>query len=105
MSEATNQIRTEIRKRFVTEIKERFVKVALEPQVKQRHPIGPASAKGLGYDVAEVHALPAQVTESFCGVGNPLALGELHVGEALLDLGSGAGLDSSIAARTVGPTG
>jgi SAM-dependent methyltransferase len=97
MSAAADQIKSQI--------KERFVKVAIEPQAEQRHPTGPASAKRLGYDATEVEALPAQVTDSFAGVGNPLALGELHVGETLLDLGSGAGLDSIIAARRVGPTG
>lgn len=88
-----------------TQIKERFVKVALEPRAKQRHPIGPASAKRLGYDPAEIDALPAPITESFAGVGNPLALGDLRVGDTVLDLGCGAGMDSLIAARRVGPTG
>jgi arsenite methyltransferase len=97
MSEATDQIKTEI--------KERFVRVALEPQVKQRHPIGPASAKRLGYDAVEIDAMPAQLTESFCGVGNPLALGELRPGETVLDIGCGAGLDIILAARRVGPLG
>jgi ubiquinone/menaquinone biosynthesis C-methylase UbiE len=45
------------------------------------------------------------VTESFCGVGNPLGLGEVRPGQIVLDLGSGPGLDSLLAARRVGPTG
>jgi ubiquinone/menaquinone biosynthesis C-methylase UbiE len=45
------------------------------------------------------------VTESFCGIGNPLGLGAVGPGQAVLDLGSGAGLDSLFAARRVGPTG
>jgi ubiquinone/menaquinone biosynthesis C-methylase UbiE len=45
------------------------------------------------------------VTESFCGVGNPLGLGEVGPGQAVLDRGSGPGLDSLLAARLVGPTG
>ena len=45
------------------------------------------------------------MTESFCGVGNPLGLGEVRPGQTVLDLGSGAGLDSLLAARRVGPTG
>ena len=45
------------------------------------------------------------MTESFCGVGNPLGLGEVLSGRTVLDLGSGAGLDSLLAARRVGPTG
>ncbi len=38
-------------------------------------PVGPESAKKLGYDASEVDSLPLSVTESFCGVGNPFLLG------------------------------
>jgi arsenite methyltransferase len=87
------------------EIKQRFVKLALTPQEEQKFPVGPTSAKRLGYDAHEIDALPRSVTESFAGVGNPLALGELRVGQTVLDLGSGAGLDSILAARRVGTAG
>ena len=86
-------------------IEERFVKVALEPQEKQPFSIGPDSAKRLGYDAAEIDALPPTVTESFAGVGNPLGLGEITPGQTVLDLGSGAGMDSLLAARRVGRAG
>jgi arsenite methyltransferase len=39
------------------------------------------------------------------GCGVPTAVAELHEGETVLDLGSGAGADVLIAARRVGPTG
>ena len=97
MSESAEQIKTQI--------KHRFVKVALEPQAQQRHPTGLASARRLGYDAAAIDALPAQVTESFAGVGNPLGLGELRAGDTVLDLGCGAGMDSILAARRVEPSG
>jgi ubiquinone/menaquinone biosynthesis C-methylase UbiE len=64
-----------------------------------------AVAKKLGYDPEEIDALPAPVTESFCGVGSPLGLGEVLPGQTVLDLGSGAGMDSVLAARRVGPAG
>ena len=97
MIESSDQIKSQI--------KERFVKVALEPQAKQRHPTGPASAKKLGYDPTEIDGLPAVVTESFAGVGNPLGLGELRAGDTVLDIGCGAGMDSILAARKVGSSG
>jgi SAM-dependent methyltransferase len=97
MSESVGEIRAKV--------EERFVKVALDPQSPQRHPIGPVSAKRLGYDAAEIDALPPVVTESFAGVGNPLALGVIRAGDTVLDIGCGAGVDSILAARRVGPTG
>jgi arsenite methyltransferase len=88
-----------------TDIKQRFATVAVSPQQENKFPVGSASAKRLGYDAAEIDAMPASVTESFAGVGNPLALGALRDGDTVLDLGSGAGLDSILAARMVGPNG
>lgn len=86
-------------------VKQRFAKVARSPDQETMFPVGPASAKKLGYDPQEIDSLPCSATESFCGVGNPLGLGELRSGETVLDLGSGAGLDSLLAARRVGPSG
>lgn len=96
-----NPTRTELQ----ATVKERFAKVARSPDQEKRFPVGPASAKKLGYDPHEIDLLPHSVTESFCGVGNPLGLGELRAGQTVLELGSGPGLDSLLAARRVGPTG
>ena len=97
MKETPEQIKADIR--------QRFVKLALAPQEEQKFPVGPASAKQLGYDAHDIDNLPPSVTESFAGVGNPFALGELRAGQTVLDLGSGAGLDSILAARKVGSSG
>src|ERR1022692_2730116 len=86
-------------------VEQRFAKVAQSPDQEKKFPVGPASAKKLGYDPNEIDALPTSVTESFCGVGNPLSLGELRAGQTVLELGSGPGMDSLLAARRVGPTG
>jgi arsenite methyltransferase len=86
-------------------VKERFAAVAVSPGEEKKFPVGPASAKKLGYDPSEIDALPASVTESFCGVGNPLGLGEVLAGQTVLDMGSGPGMDSLLAAKRVGPSG
>ena len=86
-------------------VEQRFAQVARSPDKEQKFPVGPVSAKKLGYDPNEIDSLPTSVTESFCGVGNPFGLGEVRPGQTVLDQGSGAGLDGLLAARRVGPAG
>jgi SAM-dependent methyltransferase len=83
----------------------RFRRVATAPDQERKFPVGPASAKKLGYDLAEIDALPSTVTESFCGVGNPFLIGEPLPGQTVLDLGCGAAFDTLLAAHRVGASG
>lgn len=62
------------------------------------------AARQLGYSDAEIETLPADQVMTL-GCGNPVALATLRKGETVLDLGSGAGFDSLLAADRVGPTG
>ncbi|MCE5240709.1 methyltransferase domain-containing protein [bacterium] len=78
-------------------LQRRYAQMAEDERARQR-------ALHLGYDEAELRALPPAAVISF-GCGNPLALAELRPGEVVLDLGSGVGLDALLAARRVGPTG
>jgi arsenite methyltransferase len=57
------------------------------------------------YATNEVAGLPADAVAASLGCGNPTALAELHEGEAVLDLGSGGGIDVLLSAKRVGPTG
>jgi arsenite methyltransferase len=59
----------------------------------------------LGYDAAWLDGVPEDSVASFAGTGNPFSLGPLAPGERVVDVGCGAGIDSLIAARMVGPTG
>jgi len=86
-------------------VKDRFRRVATAPDQETKFPVGSESAKRLGYEPAEVDALPSSVTESFCGVGNPFSLGNPQPAQTVLDLGCGAGFDTLLTARRVGTTG
>jgi ubiquinone/menaquinone biosynthesis C-methylase UbiE len=59
----------------------------------------------LDYPEDVVSRLPDHVVESFAGVNNPFSMGSLSAGSTVLDLGSGAGFDSVLAALQVGPDG
>ena len=63
------------------------------------------AATMLGYDAAELAALPPEVTSSFAGVGNPHAVGPIPPGATVVDVGCGAGMDLLLAARRVGARG
>jgi len=58
----------------------------------------------LGYSADETGAVP-EGSNLGLGCGNPQAIAALRPGETVLDLGSGAGFDAFLAARSVGPTG
>jgi ubiquinone/menaquinone biosynthesis C-methylase UbiE len=59
----------------------------------------------LEYDPRWLAGIPEPSIESFAGTGNPFSLGDVRPGELVVDVGSGAGLDSLIAARMVAPAG
>jgi arsenite methyltransferase len=61
-------------------------------------------SKMLGYSEAEIAAV-GDGADLGLGCGNPTAIASLRPGETVLDLGSGGGFDSFLAARAVGPTG
>lgn len=86
------------------EIKKTYASVSDEPDKDFIFPTGRAWAEDLGYP-DELTNVPDTAVESFAGVANPWALGRLSPGERVLDLGSGAGTDSLIAAQMVGEQG
>jgi ubiquinone/menaquinone biosynthesis C-methylase UbiE len=57
------------------------------------------------YGEGETDGLPEEAVLASLGCGNPLAVGDLHEGERVLDLGSGGGIDVLLSARRVGPSG
>jgi SAM-dependent methyltransferase len=93
--------RDELRRR----ISEKYRDVALDPEMGFHFHTGAPLARMLGYPGEVVATLPAGTVDSFAGTGNPFLFGELTAGEAVVDIGCGAGFDTLIAARQVGPTG
>jgi SAM-dependent methyltransferase len=93
-------------RRLAEEVAGMYARVATDPSGEFHFHRGPDYAvHWLGYDAAELALLPALTTASFAGVANPIAIGPIHAGETVIDIGSGAGMDLMLAARRVGPRG
>ena len=86
------------------EIKKTYSSVSEQPEQDFIFPTGRAWAEDLGYP-DELALVPESAVESFAGVANPWQFGRLKTGEHVLDLGSGAGTDSLVAAQMVGEQG
>lgn len=86
-------------------VKEMYRRVAQEPRAEFHFATGRPLAEELGYAPEELDRIPAAALESFAGVGNPLELAEIAPGDVVLDLGSGSGTDTFIAALRAGPGG
>lgn len=87
------------------EIQKEYADVADDPGRGYHFHTGRPHALRLGYDETLVDSIPAAAVESFAGTGNPFSLGELGEGANVVDIGCGAGIDSLIAGRLVGPRG
>src|SRR5258708_514808 len=87
------------------QVRDKYREVAVDPGRTFHFHTGRPLATRLGYEDAAVDRLPDRAVESFAGVGNPFSLRRLSGGEHVVDVGSGAGFDSFIAAGQVGVTG
>jgi arsenite methyltransferase len=94
-------------------VREKYGQAALRAGVGESSCCGTAPASGDAcdpitsnlYDAAQMEQVPVQALQASLGCGNPTALAKLNVGEIVLDLGSGGGIDVLLSARRVGPAG
>jgi SAM-dependent methyltransferase len=87
------------------QVREKYRAVATDPAGPFHFHTGRDLARRLGYDAGAVAALPDRAVESFAGVANPFQLRRPAPGERVVDIGSGAGFDTFLAAQQVGPDG
>jgi SAM-dependent methyltransferase len=86
-------------------VEEMYTDVASRPGAVFHFPTGRLACLFVGYPANELDCLPPEATESFAGVGYPFAANVIRAGDTVLDIGSGSGTDTLIAAILTGPTG
>ncbi len=92
-------------------VKEKYAEAATKAAAGERGSCGPSGACDCDpvssnlYDASEIAALPEGALLASLSCGNPTALAQLSVGETVLDLGSGGGIDVLLSAKRVGSTG
>jgi ubiquinone/menaquinone biosynthesis C-methylase UbiE len=92
-------------KELESKVKAMYRSVAEDPHGKFHFEMGRAMAERLGYAPADLDKVPPEAIESFAGVGHYFHLADLKSGEIVVDLGSGSGMDTFIAALKVGSRG
>lgn len=86
-------------------IQEEYAEVAHDPDKGFHFHTGRHLAGLLEYKDEWLDGVPEENLASFAGVGKPFTFGALKAGERVIDIGSGAGLDSLIAGKMVGRAG
>ena len=92
-------------KELESKVKAMYRSVAENPHGDFHFEMGRAMAERLGYSPADLDRIPTEAIESFAGVGYYFHLADLKEGETVVDLGSGSGMDTFIAALKVGAGG
>jgi arsenite methyltransferase len=88
-----------------TKVQDMYREVAENPRGEFHFEMGRALAERLGYPSADLDRIPAEAIESFAGVGYFFNLAALKPGDCVVDLGSGSGMDTFLAALYVGSAG
>ena len=86
-------------------IRANYGKLAVDPESRFDFEKGVSFAIGLGYDKEKLDRYADVSARAFSGVGMPLSIRPLEVGQTIVDIGSGTGTDSLLAAAEVGAVG
>jgi arsenite methyltransferase len=86
--------------RLRAEVQTKYREVAEAPTAEYHFHTGRAHALRLGYAASPLDQLPDDACEAFAGMANPFHWGAPQPGERVVDLGSGGGMDSFLAAWT-----
>ena len=89
--------------KLVTAVREKYASVAVSELSSKNEGVR-AVAEAFGYSSDELASIPAEANMGL-SCGNPTAMASIKVGETVVDLGSGGGLDVFLAAEKVGPAG
>jgi arsenite methyltransferase len=100
--ETTTSVNTQ---ELENKVQEMYQLVAENPHGDFHFEMGRAMAERLGYATNDLDKVPSEAIDSFAGVGYYFHFAELQQGERVLDLGSGSGMDTFIAAQKVGQSG
>jgi SAM-dependent methyltransferase len=87
------------------QVKDMYERVAREPEGEFHFEMGRDLTERLGYPPEDLDRIPQEAIASFAGVGYYFHLADLEPGEKVVDLGSGSGTDTFVAALAVGPEG
>lgn len=108
MSDSTSQVadtQESLEAALKGEVLRMYQEVADNPDSEFHFFHGREAAQMFGYSPEWLDRAPPGAVASFAGVGNPHERSDVQPGETVLDLGSGAGLDSIIASWQAGPSG
>src|SRR3974390_2284798 len=87
------------------QVRDAYSAASENPRAPHAFPVGHAFAAGVGYPAEWLGRIPDESVDAFAGVSNVSVFADIREGNTVLDLGCGAGMDSFVAARRVGPEG
>jgi arsenite methyltransferase len=93
------------REKVIAAVRDMYTAVAITPERPFHFPVGREACLQVGYPTKLLENLPEAALQSFAGVACPFNAGVIRAGDTVLDIGAGAGTDTLIASRLVGPRG